>query len=48
VEVGTANFIDPGASLRIVKEIQDYCREKGIARIADIIGTLRTTGAREE
>jgi dihydroorotate dehydrogenase (NAD+) catalytic subunit len=42
VEVGTANFVDPGASLRIVKEIQGYCREKGIAGVRDIIGTLRT------
>jgi dihydroorotate dehydrogenase (NAD+) catalytic subunit len=42
VEVGTANFVDPGASLRIVKEIQGYCREKGVARVRDIIGTLRT------
>jgi dihydroorotate dehydrogenase (NAD+) catalytic subunit len=42
VEVGTANFIDPGASLRIVKEIQDYCRDKSISRVEDIIGTLMT------
>jgi len=42
VEVGTANFIDPGASLRIVKEIQGYCREKSIDKVRDIIGTLRT------
>jgi dihydroorotate dehydrogenase (NAD+) catalytic subunit len=42
VEIGTANLIDPGASLRIVKEIQGYCREKGIANVKDIIGTLRT------
>ncbi|MBN2409647.1 MAG: nitronate monooxygenase, partial [Candidatus Aminicenantes bacterium] len=44
VEVGTANFVDPGASFRIVKEIQSYCREKSIARIEDVIGTLRTGG----
>jgi dihydroorotate dehydrogenase (NAD+) catalytic subunit len=42
VEVGTANFIDPGASLRIVKEIKDYCRDKSISRVEDIIGTLMT------
>jgi dihydroorotate dehydrogenase (NAD+) catalytic subunit len=42
VEIGTANLIDPGASLRIVKEIQGYCREKSIDKIRDIIGTLRT------
>lgn len=42
VEVGTANFVDPGACPRIIREIQGYCREKGIARVSDIIGTLRT------
>jgi dihydroorotate dehydrogenase (NAD+) catalytic subunit len=42
VEVGTANLIDPAASLRIVKEIQSYCREKGIDKVRDIIATLRT------
>ena len=41
VEVGTANFVFPGACLRIAGEIRDYCREKGIARVRDIIGTLR-------
>ncbi|MFZ2055166.1 MAG: dihydroorotate dehydrogenase [Candidatus Aminicenantales bacterium] len=46
VEVGTANFVDPGASVRIVREIQDYCREKRIFRVEDIIGTLRTDGVR--
>jgi dihydroorotate dehydrogenase (NAD+) catalytic subunit len=40
VEVGTANFIDPGAAVRIVTEIQDYCLEKEIARVEDVIGTL--------
>jgi dihydroorotate dehydrogenase (NAD+) catalytic subunit len=40
VEVGTANFIDPGAAVRIVKEIQDYCLDKEIARVEDVIGTL--------
>jgi dihydroorotate dehydrogenase (NAD+) catalytic subunit len=42
VEVGTANFIDPRAAVRIVDEIQDYCREKSISRVEDIIGTLKT------
>jgi dihydroorotate dehydrogenase (NAD+) catalytic subunit len=42
VEVGTANFVDPGASIRIVKEIQNYCLEKSISRVEDVIGTLKT------
>jgi len=41
VEVGTANFVDPAAAVRIVGEIERFCEDKGIARLADIIGTLR-------
>jgi len=40
VEVGTANLVDPGASVRIIQEIHDYCREKKVPRIEDLIGTL--------
>lgn len=42
VEVGTANLVDPEASVRISHEIETWCREKKIARVEDIIGTLRT------
>ncbi|OGD22467.1 MAG: dihydroorotate dehydrogenase B catalytic subunit [Candidatus Aminicenantes bacterium RBG_16_63_16] len=42
VEVGTANLVDPGASVRIVREIEAFCREKKIGRVEDIIGTLKT------
>jgi len=41
VEVGTANFIDPAATLRIVGEIEDFCRANSHDRIADLIGTLK-------
>jgi dihydroorotate dehydrogenase (NAD+) catalytic subunit len=41
VEVGTANFVDPRAAVYIVGELERFCEEKGIARLADIIGTLR-------
>jgi dihydroorotate dehydrogenase (NAD+) catalytic subunit len=40
VEVGTANFVNPGAAVRIIKEIRDYCLEKEISRVEDFIGTL--------
>ncbi len=42
VEVGTANFVDPGATVRIVGEIEAFCRERKIDRVADVVGTLRT------
>lgn len=42
VEVGTANLVDPGASVRIIREIQDFCRKKNVSRIEGIVGTLMT------
>lgn len=42
VEVGTANFVDPDASVRIVEEIGAWCEAHGIAAVRDVIGTLRT------
>lgn len=41
VEVGTANFVDPGACPRIIKEIELFCREHGLARVSDLVGTIR-------
>ncbi len=41
VEVGTANLVDPEASIRIACEIEDWCRKRGIARVADISGTIK-------
>lgn len=41
VEVGTANFIDPESTEKIIRDLEDYCRNKGFERISDIIGTLK-------
>jgi len=43
VQVGTANFVNPRASLDILEGIRDYCLERGIAHISDIIGSLKLT-----
>lgn len=40
VEVGTANFVDPKITVKIIEELEDYCQKKGIERIEDIIGTI--------
>lgn len=42
VEVGTANFVDPDASLRIIREIGEFCERHGIQRVEDLIGKLET------
>lgn len=40
VEVGTANLVDPEATVKIIEELMDYCQKKKINKIEDIIGTL--------
>jgi dihydroorotate dehydrogenase (NAD+) catalytic subunit len=42
VEVGTANFVDPDAAVRIVREIGDWCDGHGVGRVRDLVGTVRT------
>jgi dihydroorotate dehydrogenase (NAD+) catalytic subunit len=43
VQVGTANFVNPAATLHVLEGIRSYCEKHGIRRIQDIVGTLRTT-----
>ena len=42
VQVGTANFVNPKATLDILEGMKRFCSEQGIGRIEDIIGTLVT------
>ncbi len=41
VQVGTANLVNPKACLSIIEGLSQYCAEKGIQRIQDIVGSLR-------
>lgn len=40
VEVGTANFIDPAVTVKVVDEIADYCARHDVADIADLRGII--------
>lgn len=40
VEVGTANFIDPAVTMKIVDGLEDYCQRHGIQDINEIIGII--------
>ena len=42
VQVGTANFVDPAATVRIVRQISEFCERENIARSADLVGTFKT------
>ena len=40
IEVGTYNFVDPTATIKIVEGIEDYMRKHGFSDIHQIIGAL--------
>ena len=40
VEVGTANFIDPAVTVKIVDGLENYCQRHGINDINEIIGII--------
>lgn len=40
VQVGTANFIDPAASVKVVEGIEDYCERHNISDINELRGII--------
>jgi dihydroorotate dehydrogenase (NAD+) catalytic subunit len=41
VGVGTATFLEPRATLRIVEELRAWCARQGITRVAELTGAMR-------
>jgi len=41
VEIGTANFVKPGASLDVLEGLTKYCADHGIRHIGEIVGSLK-------
>ncbi len=40
IEVGTANFVDPAVTMKIIAGLEDYCNRHGIRDINEIIGII--------
>ena len=40
VEIGTANFIDPAVTVKIVEWIDNYCERHGVKDINELIGAI--------
>jgi dihydroorotate dehydrogenase (NAD+) catalytic subunit len=38
VQVGTANFVDPRAPLRVLREVVQWCANRGIGSVAELVG----------
>ena len=39
VQVGTANFVDPKAPIHVLREMQQWCEERGVASVTELSGT---------
>ncbi len=44
VQVGTANFVYPDASVRVARGLRDYLAENGIGSVREMVGALETGG----
>jgi dihydroorotate dehydrogenase (NAD+) catalytic subunit len=42
IEVGTANFVNPRATMDILEGIEAYLKQNNIDKLSDIVGTLET------
>jgi dihydroorotate dehydrogenase (NAD+) catalytic subunit len=38
VQVGTANFVDPRASIRVLREMGEWCERQGIGSVVELVG----------
>jgi len=44
VATGTANFVDPGAGLKVAAGIRDYMAGAGVREISELVGCLKLEG----
>ena len=40
VAVGTANFVDPCATTRVIDGLEGLCASRGVGRVAELTGAL--------
>jgi dihydroorotate dehydrogenase (NAD+) catalytic subunit len=48
VQVGTANFVDPFIWSKLEHGLRQYMQRHGVARVADLVGTLDTSTREKE
>jgi len=43
IQIGTANFIDPAVSIKVLEGMEQYCKEHQISKITDLVGALKVS-----
>lgn len=47
VQVGTATFVHPTAMIRVIDELENFCKRRGFAHVSALTGALMSAGADE-
>lgn len=42
IQVGTANFVDPQVSIKILDGIKEYCQQNNVSAVKDLIGAMKS------
>jgi dihydroorotate dehydrogenase (NAD+) catalytic subunit len=42
IQVGTQNFIDPASSERVVREVEEFCRQNAVSDLRELVGALKS------
>lgn len=42
IQIGTANFVDPRTSIKIIDGLKEYCEQNNIKKIKELVGKLKT------
>jgi dihydroorotate dehydrogenase (NAD+) catalytic subunit len=45
VQIGTANFVDPGVHERILADLESWLERQGLDDIRDVVGSLELSGS---
>jgi dihydroorotate dehydrogenase (NAD+) catalytic subunit len=48
VQIGTASFIHPTTMIRIIDGLPEFCRARGLSRVANLTGAMRRDDAGDE
>ncbi|MCM1076773.1 MAG: dihydroorotate dehydrogenase [Bacteroides sp.] len=40
VEIGTANFVDPAVTMKVIDFMEDYCQRHGVKEINELVGCI--------
>lgn len=47
IQVGTATFVNPGATMNVLDGMEEYCRRHDVRALSDLVGAVQDRGKRQ-